>query len=91
MSTSSNNLNEVFSIHAMAQQAPSLVPPRQPGITPDSAKAILELLEDNHRKRHIFFNDKKFHKYVVYVCQSAGLRLIRIHHDSHAAHHILAI
>ena len=32
-----------------------------PGIVPDSAKQASELLQENHEKHHIFFNDEGFH------------------------------
>jgi len=33
-----------------------------PGCTPESAKAVAELLRENHVKYHCFFNDDGFHK-----------------------------
>ena len=41
-----------------------VAPTRLPGWSSDSTEAVLELLKDNHKKWHIFFNDKKFHKCV---------------------------
>jgi hypothetical protein len=39
-----------------------LAPTPWPGITPESAKAVAELLRENHVKYHCFFNDDGFHK-----------------------------
>lgn len=37
---------------------PSLLSPRAlPGSSPETEKALLEILKDNHRNHHIFFND----------------------------------
>ena len=35
-----------------------------PGITPDAAALSEQLLLKNNKEFHIFFNEKKFHKYV---------------------------
>ena len=43
----------------------SFAPTRNPGWDHRSTETVLELLKDNHKKWHIFFNDLKFHKYVL--------------------------
>ena len=40
-------------------------PDRHPGWDSDSTETVLELLKDNHKRWHIFFNDRGFHKYEV--------------------------
>lgn len=37
-----------------------------PGITDDSAKAASELLQENHEKYHIFFNQSGFHNHIAH-------------------------
>lgn len=37
---------------------------RLPGITPQTVEALKRVLKDNHERWHIFFNDRRFHKYV---------------------------
>lgn len=40
-------------------------PVRHAGWTHESTDAVLACLKDNHRKWHIFFNEKHFHKSVL--------------------------
>ena len=63
-------------------------PLRQAGWNHESTREVLALLKDNHRRWHIFFNQKGFHKY-VYTPQACG-SFLRPHY-SHATHHLLAI
>ncbi|KAI5795112.1 hypothetical protein EDC01DRAFT_72015 [Geopyxis carbonaria] len=37
-----------------------------PGITPETARATSECLNDNHKKHHIFFNESGFHNHIVH-------------------------
>ena len=37
---------------------------RLSGITPQTVEALKRVLKDNHERWHIFFNDRRFHKYV---------------------------
>ncbi|KAH7911846.1 hypothetical protein BJ138DRAFT_1005742, partial [Hygrophoropsis aurantiaca] len=36
------------------------------GISPESARALQGVLKDNHKKYHIYFNDKGFHNHVTH-------------------------
>lgn len=47
---------------AMKGKNHSILP--APGQTADSAQALVELLKENHKRYHIYFNDMGFHKYV---------------------------
>ncbi|EMD35935.1 hypothetical protein CERSUDRAFT_124504 [Gelatoporia subvermispora B] len=42
----------------------ALCPQRLPGVSPESGIAVSELLKENHRRFHIFFNDKGFHNHI---------------------------
>lgn len=35
-----------------------------PGVTNESNTLVQQLIDENQKKHHIFFNDKGFHKYV---------------------------
>ncbi len=49
-------------------------PDRHPGWDNESTETVLELLKDNHKRWHIFFNDMKFHKCVCrYLVASAQM------------------
>lgn len=37
--------------------------PSWTGFNPESTATLTKVLEDNHKRWHIFFNDKGFHKY----------------------------
>ncbi|KAF5347796.1 hypothetical protein D9756_010285 [Leucocoprinus leucothites] len=43
-----------------------LSPPRFPGITADSAKALIDCLKDNYKRWHIFFNYTRFHNHSMH-------------------------
>lgn len=57
-------LKALFPVPSPAPRNIRFTPRPLPGLTYDSAQAALEYLKDNHRKRHIFFNDQHFHKSV---------------------------
>jgi hypothetical protein len=40
----------------------SLAPTPLPGINYESTSSLLKALKDNHKRWHVFFNDKGFHK-----------------------------
>ncbi|KAI0073345.1 hypothetical protein K474DRAFT_1603501 [Panus rudis PR-1116 ss-1] len=62
---SDETLSKLFTIPTKARHASSaLVPPRQAGVTPESAKAVLDLLKVNHRQWYLFFDNDKFHNHV---------------------------
>ncbi|KAJ3572059.1 hypothetical protein NP233_g3334 [Leucocoprinus birnbaumii] len=46
---------------------PSVLAPHQwPGITPESTEALKDVLKDNHKRWHIFFNDKGYHNHSMH-------------------------
>ncbi|KAL0062559.1 hypothetical protein AAF712_010598 [Marasmius tenuissimus] len=47
--------------------SPSAISPHIfPGVTPESTKTVRNVLEDNYKKHHIFFNDKRFHNHIIH-------------------------
>ncbi|KAL0576647.1 hypothetical protein V5O48_005347 [Marasmius crinis-equi] len=47
--------------------APSSTSPHiLPGVNPTSTKTLKSVLEDNHKKHHIFFNEKRFHNHIAH-------------------------
>jgi hypothetical protein len=54
---------------SLPQPPPSQQSPRTlPGITVQSTNALRVALKENNDRFHIFFNDKRFHKYVAAIC-----------------------
>lgn len=45
--------------------ANALAPRTWPGVSPASTAALQAILTDNHKKWHVFFNERGFHKYVL--------------------------
>lgn len=44
-----------------------IAPTRLPGYDCQTTETLLELLKDNHKRYHIFFNDMGFHKSVPFT------------------------
>ncbi|KAH9940616.1 hypothetical protein B0H21DRAFT_574991 [Amylocystis lapponica] len=63
MNTPTETLDALFPIVPGPPPSP-LSPSRLPGITHESSAALQKLLQENHKKWHIFFNDKGFHNHV---------------------------
>lgn len=72
---------------------PSVVvrnPTRYPGWTIESTKALLDCMRDNHRRFHIFFAGKIFHKCaLVFPLSKLALTLCVL--PSHSTHHLLTL
>lgn len=59
-----------------------------PGTNAASTVALRKILKDNHAKWHVFFNEKRFHKYVcISLCRR---EIISSPVISHAAHRVIA-
>ncbi len=56
---------ELWPLPHSTKELAVLVPVRFPGATPDSSKRLVELLQENHEKHHIYFNDDGFHKWAL--------------------------
>lgn len=84
-------LKALFPLPSAAPRNIRFTPAPLPGLTFDSAQAVLEDLKDNHRKRHIFFNDKHFHKSVHDYFKGFPGTDSDVIARSHASHHLLAI
>lgn len=67
MDASTQTLDALFPVPSRAPKNVGLTPSRIPGLNAKSIEALREYLKDNHRKRHIFFNNQGFHKYVFYM------------------------
>ena len=61
MNATQDQLNSLFPTPPPAPPS-AVAPGRHPGWTDESTKAVLDLLKDNHKKWHIYFNNLKFHK-----------------------------
>ncbi|OCH85387.1 hypothetical protein OBBRIDRAFT_798234 [Obba rivulosa] len=59
---SSISLDKLFPVPSPPPSA--LSPQRLPGITHESGVAVSNLLKENHKRFHIFFNDKGFHNHI---------------------------
>ncbi|KAI0072623.1 hypothetical protein K474DRAFT_361298 [Panus rudis PR-1116 ss-1] len=91
MNTPPELLKQLFPTPSDAPKNFPLTPPRQPGLTYDSAKALVECLVDNHRKRHIFFNDKMFHNHASHhllaiYAMGADRELLKIAYQTHVVY-----
>lgn len=62
MDTPQDKLDALFTVPVPAPRASLLTPVRLAGPTRKAAKQLIELMQENHKKLHIFFNDKQFHK-----------------------------
>lgn len=58
------------------------------GFNPESTATLTKILEDNHKKWHIFFNDQGFHKYDLRDLISTFF-LTTVY--SHSAHRAIAL
>ena len=65
MNATQEKLDALFPAPAPAPRKSSVTPTQLAGPTPESTDAIIEVLQTIHKKQHIFFNDRGFHKYVV--------------------------
>ncbi|KAK7681710.1 hypothetical protein QCA50_015057 [Cerrena zonata] len=66
MNASPETLNILFPVPSRAPKSFGLAPSRIPGPNAKSVEALREYLKDNHRKRHIFFNDMGFHNHATH-------------------------
>ncbi|THH28632.1 hypothetical protein EUX98_g5552 [Antrodiella citrinella] len=66
MNTPKDKLDALFPAPAPAPRASALTPVRLAGPSPKSATELIELMQDNHKRLHIFFNDKQFHNHVTH-------------------------
>lgn len=55
-------LEQLFPVPSLPQSA--LSPSHFPGVSSESTGKLQGVLKDNHTKWHIFFNEKRFHKWV---------------------------
>ncbi len=63
--TNGNEPIELFPDPKPVQSADFPVPRPLPGFTPASTATVREILQDQHKRFHCFFNDRGFHKCVV--------------------------
>ncbi|KAF5347788.1 hypothetical protein D9756_010256 [Leucocoprinus leucothites] len=70
MSTQANGKNEGIELFPVPQpvQSADLPTPRPlPGVTPASTAALREVLEDDYKRHHCFFNEFGFHNHVAHT------------------------
>lgn len=66
MNATTEQLNALFCWPSTNSSPVVPGPLRQAGWNHESTHEVLALLKDNHRRWHIFFNQKGFHKYVYF-------------------------
>ncbi|KAF9267186.1 hypothetical protein L218DRAFT_955664 [Marasmius fiardii PR-910] len=60
-------MTDSFQLFPTPSLSPSDITPHVlPGINPNSTEALKRVLEDNHKKHHVFFNDKGFHNHIAH-------------------------
>ncbi|KAJ3501586.1 hypothetical protein NLJ89_g9273 [Agrocybe chaxingu] len=67
-----------FALPLPSQQGGITTSRAWPGVTPSSTEALRGILSKNHRKWHVYFNDKMFHNHIPH----AALTLWRLGADS---------
>ncbi|KAI0701036.1 hypothetical protein BC835DRAFT_1442306 [Cytidiella melzeri] len=75
--------------NTLAKRVPA--PVRQAGWTDDSTQQVRELLKDNHRRWHIFFNDLHFHNHASHhllaiYAMGANDELLRAAYETHVVY-----
>ncbi|TCD65714.1 hypothetical protein EIP91_002290 [Steccherinum ochraceum] len=91
-----NKLDALFTVPAPAPRASLLTPSRLAGPTQKAAKELIELMQDNHKKLHIFFNDKQFHNHSTHhllaiYSMGADADLLKDAYSTHVAYQRPAI
>ncbi|KAF8903483.1 hypothetical protein CPB84DRAFT_1678024 [Gymnopilus junonius] len=66
-----------------------LAPRTWPGVTPDSTKTLQAILTDNHKRWHVFFNDRGFHNHSAHTalslwCLGAGKSILQSSYEASA-------
>ena len=84
--------------HAGSTERNPLHPRNKAGATPASTIVVRKVLTDNHRKWHIFFNNKRYHKcvlifffYNLSIIIIIIIRLLVFSLPSHTAHAALSL
>ncbi|KAH8102203.1 hypothetical protein BXZ70DRAFT_906177 [Cristinia sonorae] len=96
MNTPQEKLDALFPVPAPAPRGSSLTPVRLAGPTQKSAQELIELMQDNHKNLHIFFNDKQFHNHATHhllaiYSMGAGAQLLKAAYATHVAYQRPAI
>ena len=71
-----------------SRQNNPLIPRTWPGVSPLSTTALQSILSDNHKRWHIFLNDRQFHKYDLSLILWCLSKLL---YKSHSAHIVLTL
>ncbi|KAG6867506.1 hypothetical protein C0993_001915 [Termitomyces sp. T159_Od127] len=64
MSSNNHNASDLFPVPSSPSSP--LIPKHWPGISTESTAALQEILQDNHVKWNIFFNDSGFHNHIAH-------------------------
>ncbi|KAF5350905.1 hypothetical protein D9758_010511 [Tetrapyrgos nigripes] len=59
-------VNDMEPFPIPSQPPSSLSPTTFPGPNPETIKALQDVLNDNHKSHHIFFNDRGFHNHITH-------------------------
>ncbi|KDN46735.1 hypothetical protein RSAG8_04115, partial [Rhizoctonia solani AG-8 WAC10335] len=57
-------VEDLFPAPSLARFTNPAVPKSHPGITPESTAALRRLLIENHKRFHVYFNEKGFHNHI---------------------------
>jgi len=53
--------------HPSSHQTNPLIPRTWPGVSPSSTTALQSILSDNHKRWHVFFNERQFHNHSAHT------------------------
>ncbi|GJE99831.1 hypothetical protein PsYK624_161040 [Phanerochaete sordida] len=91
MDASSEQLNLRFPTPSSPPVSIVPHPAVHPGFTHESTKAVLDCLKDNHKRFHIFFNERGFHNHcshhlLAIYAMGASPEVIRAAYETHVAY-----
>lgn len=61
-----SNVDTEFLFPSPSLPPSALSPYQWPGISPESTQALKDVLKDNHKRWHIFFNEKGYHNHAMH-------------------------
>ena len=67
-----------------------LIPRTWPGVSPSSTTTLQSILSDNHKRWHVFLNDRQFHKCDLSLIFNFIVSL-KLLYNSHSAHIVLTL
>ncbi|THH28849.1 hypothetical protein EUX98_g5339 [Antrodiella citrinella] len=96
MNTPQDKLDALFPVPAVAPRGSTLTPARLAGPDTETADALIESQQHNHKNQHIFFNDRHFHNHATHhilaiYALGASPETIRAAYASHTGYQRPAI